>query len=182
MRTNVPVYVESSTPLDLPSFCMACGRDTRHKVSLNADSHKRNVALGCLLHLTMLGLVFEAIRMLTQKRVRVPICWHCHMRSFVPDPKLNRKVWLFIAMLCGGFILFNIDHPGFGTLTLLLSLTVLIPLVRENKDHARKYLPIEVSYSNGQYHYAVYSGPFRQFLIDQGVEHKLVVEKNRPQT
>jgi hypothetical protein len=180
MPTNDPVYVESGTPLKLPSFCMACGCDTRHKVTLNADSHKRDIALGCLLHLTMLGIPLEIIRMIRQKRVRVPICWKCHLRSLSPDPKLAHMTWLFIAMLCGAFILFDTDHEGFGALTLLLSLAVLIPLVKENKDHVRNYLPIEVSYSKDHYHYAVYSGPFKKFLLDQGIDEKLVIQKTPP--
>jgi hypothetical protein len=105
----VPIYVESSQPLMLPAFCMCCGRDTRHTVSLNADPHKRNVALGCFLHLTMFGMIWEAIRLLRQKRVPIPICWQCHRRSILPDPKLARKVWLFLVMLSATCVLFGIN-------------------------------------------------------------------------
>jgi len=98
------------------------------------------------------------------------------MNSVLPDPKLARKVWLFVAMLCGTCILFGINYPILGALTLLASLIVLIPLARENQAHVRKYLPVEVTYSNDRYHYAVYSGPFKEFLISQGFDQKLVVK------
>jgi hypothetical protein len=155
---------------------MACGHDTAHAVSLNAEGHKRNVAMGCLLHLTAFGLLWEAIRILRQKRVRIPICWQCHMRSILPDPKLARKIWLFVGLLSASCILFGTNHAGFGLLALLPAFAVLVRLVRENRAHVRDYLPIEVTFSSDRYQYAVYSGPFRDFLLSQGVGCKFVVQ------
>lgn len=174
------MYVESTKPLKLPCFCMACGKDTAHAVWLNSDGHKRNTAMGCLFLLTPYGHIWEVIRMLRQKRARVPICWRCHMRAILPDPSLAKRIWIFAGLLIGMWVLFETGNPGFGLLSLVAAIAVLIPLIKENQAHVRDYLPIELSYSNEHYRYAVYSGPFKDFLISEGIDHKLVVGKSRP--
>jgi hypothetical protein len=157
-----PIVVETVKLLDLPPVCACCGQPTKRVFAVKpSDPTKRKETFT----LNFLGLIFppltfvSATILFSTPNAKLPLCRKCRFDYFLPD----RKVIIFIltmllCFICAFYYGFRQEY-GFMLTYLFFAMVCLVLLIRKNRPHQIKTLPVQVYELNGRYRYVIYGGP-----------------------
>lgn len=162
-----PLVIETVELLRLPSICVCCGQPTKRFLSVKPDDPtkiKEKFALD------FLGLIFppaifaSAAILFSTPNVKLPLCRRCRINYFLPDKKVFVFILTIILSFIGAFYHGFRQQYGIMLVYLILVVTCLVLLIRKNRSHQTKTLPVQVYQLNGRYRYAIFGGPlYEQF-------------------
>ena len=169
------ICVESQLPLECG--CVRCGKSTRHKYALDttpeSDLKAEAIVSNVLLLVPFGGLLTVAMG-LKKHHVKVPFCGLCHIKHFLPEPRLTILIIGVIATIT--YTIYrgiSGDVPGvfIGIGLMIISLGVV---VYANRYSEVRRLPLAIERIEERYYYYFYpSGRYfewaRRIEAEQGV-------------
>jgi hypothetical protein len=164
-----PIIVETTGLLELPKFCVCCGKATRRTVAIKpADptNFKQELALDALALAFPPAHVALGFKVLSTPNATIPLCGMCRLKHFFPDPKLFTVIGLLVLFFIGAFFWGLRAQYGLMLLNLLLAVACLVFVARKNMPHDIGTLPVRIYRFDGKYRYAIFGGPLYDHVVN----------------